>query len=187
MAKTSIDIVDHRRQWARRAAETAVGVTRTTRPFSAKPRDKWAIAALLASGEITASQYAAARRLVMLVERAQNPAGGETMKVDVSYRDPHERAYTAALCRLAAADAIHAMMWYPDLPWDKSSRNRVVRAAFSFPAPSLSALRTVYCDSRANVRRIVRILVTALETLEAHWRDCDAGTKRYRVDYGDSP
>jgi hypothetical protein len=76
------------------------------------------------------------------------------------------------------------MMWYPDMPWEQSNRNRVVRAAFSFPLPSLNALRAVYCDSRANVRRIVRILVTALETLEAHWRDCDTGRQRNRVDYG---
>lgn len=186
-ALTAVEIANRRALWRARQDETAAGVVRGAKRFSDTPRDRWAISALVAEGTITSAQYGAAQRLSNLLERVERAAGGVrdvTGYIDPTRGDAALRAYQDACRGRLAREALDALRFHPDIPWEQSNRNRVVRAAFSFPHPSLNTLRRVYCETRANVKTVIRILTVACETLEGYWADFDAGRLRFQVDYG---
>lgn len=157
--------------WAERRQQARVG------KHVPPKREKWAIAAMLAKGNLTIGQWRAALRLRKLIEQASRPAQTKFEYAPRTTTDPAESAYTAILARLAAGDALAAAQG--SMEW--ANRQRVVRAAFD-GEPTLSALTRLYCESSKNVERVRRILRAACEALEAHWAAVDSGN--FRQDLG---
>lgn len=179
---TRVDKIDYAARWAERRAETAAGVTRARNAPRSRPEDRWAVSVLLRGGDITAGQFAASKRLIAIVERSREGAAGSMVRVDRSRGDPHAQMYDRVLCGMAAESAFRAMEFYPGDYANALPRNRIVRACFDFPTPSLSALNRLYSDGHTrNTRRITEILRVAVASLERHWGDFDAGRWQPRV------
>jgi hypothetical protein len=172
----------HADLWAERRKETRAGVVRGSvdqAPVKPERRARWAISAMLESRHISVRQYQAALRLARLIERATSARGARLDRVDGGGHATADAAYEAIMARLAAGDALAAVAGSDE--W--ANRQRMIRAAFEWPQPTMHALvRLYYSDRSRNVKVVTGVLARACEALEAHWQAVDSGAYRRSVD-----
>lgn len=152
--------IAHDAAWARRAQETAMGLSRAA-PGRDKPRDWWVVAALNRAGHLTGAQYDAALRLSRLLEEASGAAVGAAERVDgASGGDPLIQTVDAAL---RAENAQRFVLAHTQF----RRRRRLFVAAFEFPHRAMRDMRALPGDPK--YQEIARGLYATLDLLRIHF------------------